>query len=434
MRKIFVLLMTAAVVLAFTLPAMAQAQWSFYGSVRMMTQYQTASKETLNTMTGFGNQWAAASAYNAGGSGPQDDSQLVWAEQANSRIGAIVKAGDITGRFEYGGSTSDYYTSVIGNSADPENIRLLYGQWNFSKDGFIEVGRDYTPYMYLVSGMCGPGVGGGSECDAIGMGAIYSGRRSQLKLGYMGFQFALTEPRKGTTPYRLNVGPAGIVNTPTNPPIDPTTTAGVSTLPAINHVEETLPKFEASYGGNISGVSYWVGGFYDTYTFKYALSGTAPEQDLTINSYGIAVGGKYAYGPFNFALTGQWERNANNGNGYLVLVPNFYAWNSATGTGSDADYYGAVGVIGFTLSDMIHFEGGYVYQYASNADPNITGSPTIDETSGTWYVQAVISPVKNFYIVPEVGQINYGDLHVSGYPNRNLGNIFWAGIKWQIDF
>jgi hypothetical protein len=439
MRKLFVVLMTAAVLLAFTLPAMAQAQWSFYGSVRMLTQWQSTSQEVPNVMSGFGAQWAAANAWTAGVNGAQSDGQLVWSEQANSRIGAIVKSGDITGRFEYGGSTGDYYTNVVGQSADPENIRLLYAQWAFSKDGFFEIGRDYTPYMYIISGLCGPGVGGGSECDAIGMGAIYSGRRSQLKLGYLGFQVALVEPRAGTSPKALNVGPNGIVDTPTNPPYDPAVSLGYNTIPGGGtipgdyHTQVSLPKLEASYGGNYAGFGYWAGGYYNQYTLEYAFP-TGGKNDLDIKSYGLAIGGKYAAGPFNFALSLQWERNANNGNGYLVLVPNFYAWNPNTQVGSDADYYGGVGVVGFRLSDMISFEGGWIWQYATVADQVLAGTPTVSETSNTWYVQAVISPVKNFYIVPEIGQIVYGDLNVNNYPNRNLGNIFWGGIKWQIDF
>jgi hypothetical protein len=424
MRKIFVLLMTAAVVLAFTLPAMAQAQWSFYGSARMFTQYQTVSKEVPNWLSGTG-QGALAAAWNAGGAGVQDDSQLEWAEQTNSRIGAIVKNGDITGRIEYGGSTNDY-----ANTADPQNIRLLYGQWNFSKDGSITVGRDYTPYFFIVSGMCGPGIGGYSECDGIGLGTIYGGRRAQLKVGYMGFQFALIDPRVGTNPYTIT--PAFIGNPA---PTDPTTNPFTTTLPAINHLETTLPKFEASYNGNFGPVSFFVGGYYDQYKFNYALSATAGKQDLTINSYGIGIGGKYAYGPFYVNASGQWARNPNDGNDtYAVVIPVYFMWNPISNSGQDADYYSAQGIVGFKLTDMISFEGGYIYQTAKVTDPTLALSPSVEQTTGVWYLQSVISPAKNFYIVPELGEIDYQQLKVDGYTNRNLGTLLWFGIKWQIDF
>jgi hypothetical protein len=423
MRKLFVVLMTAAVVLAFTLPAMAQAQWSFYGSARMFTMYQTVSKEVPNFISGS-NQGAPAAAWNAGGSGLQDDSQLIWAQQTNSRIGAIVKNGDITGRFEFGGSTNFY----DAGSADPEGLRLLYGQWAFSKDGFIEVGRDYTPYFYVVSGMCGPGIGGYSECNGIGMGTIYGGRMAQLKVGYMGFQFALIDPRRSVTPQTYNLA----FSTGTLP----TDTALASSLPSINHLEETIPKIEASYSGTFGPVNFFVGGYYDQYKFNYANSATAAKQDTTINSFGIGVGGKYAMGPFYVNAEGQYARNPSNGNSILYnnLIPTYYMFNPTTNTGQDSDYYAAMGIIGFKLSDMISFEGGYCYQTAKVTAPLATSSPSLEQTSGTWYVQGVISPAKNFYIVPELGEIDYQSLKVDGQPNRNLGTLLWFGIKWQIDF
>jgi hypothetical protein len=425
MRKIFGFLVTAAVVLAFSLPAMAQAQWSFYGSARMFTMYETVSKEVPNFLTT--KQGVPASAWNAGASGVQDDSQLSWSEQVNSRIGAIVKNGDITGRFEFGGSTGFYDAA----SADPEGLRLLYGQWNFSKDGFIEVGRDYTPYNYVVSGMCGPGVAGYSECNGKYMGTIYGGRRAQLTVGYKGFQFALVDPTVGVTPYKLNpLFPGAASTNPATAPLVASLTGAAAV-----HNQETLPRVEASYTGKLGPVNFFVGGLYNQYKIEYALTATSAKQDVTVNSWAIGVGGKYAYGPFYVNAEGQYARNPNNGNGtYAVVIPAFYMFNPTTNTGQDADYYMAQGVIGFKLSDMISFEGGYVYQTAKVSDPNLAGTPSLKQTSGTWYLQSVISPAKNFYIVPELGEIDYQNLQVDGYSNRNLGNIIWFGIKWQIDF
>jgi hypothetical protein len=186
MRKLFVLLTTVAVVLAFTLPAMAQAQWSFYGQARMWTSYEKVSKETVSALTAGSGPLipvvpaTSAASWDSGLSGRQDDSEIVELLQNNSRVGALVKYGDITAGFEYGSTP---------------NLRLLYGKWNFSKDGQVEVGQDYTPYFYVVSGLCGPG---GGECNGIGLGTIYGGRNPQVRLNYMGFSFALTQPKSAT--------------------------------------------------------------------------------------------------------------------------------------------------------------------------------------------------------------------------------------------
>ncbi len=65
----------------------------------------------------------------------ESDRDTQWALQGNSRIGANVSAGDVSGRFEYG-------TGV--------NLRLLYGTWNFG-GGKLTVGRAYTPLMVCYS-------------------------------------------------------------------------------------------------------------------------------------------------------------------------------------------------------------------------------------------------------------------------------------------
>jgi len=132
MRKLFVLLAAVAFVVAFTVPAMA-ADWSFYGSARMYTFMSDYSKEY--TGTGF------------------SDDDLSWFLQGNSRIGAKVKAGAVSGRFEYGSGPS---------------LRLLNGAWNFG-GGTLVVGQDYSPIDTFISNQQGPAHWGG-DIDALPWG------------------------------------------------------------------------------------------------------------------------------------------------------------------------------------------------------------------------------------------------------------------------
>lgn len=155
MRKLIVLFVAVAFVVAYTIPAIA-ADWKFYGSARMSTFMDSDSKEL--TGTGF------------------DDDDLTWDLQGNSRIGAKVKAGAIGGRFEYG-------------AKDPINLRLLYGKWKFGA-GTLVVGQDYTPMHYKPGGMVWGGDAGFS-----GYGRFYDGRNPQIKLKKGGFQIALIKPK-----------------------------------------------------------------------------------------------------------------------------------------------------------------------------------------------------------------------------------------------
>ena len=170
MKKLLVLLAAGAFVLGLTLPAMS-ADWSFYGSSRLSTFFDSDSEEVSGT--GY------------------DDDDLTWSLQGNSRIGANVKAGNIAGRFEYGSGP---------------NLRLLYGTWNFGA-GSLLVGQSYTPWNYFISNQ----VYGGDQ-DLLPTGGMYDGRRPMIQLSSHGFKLALVQPNTAT------LGGYGQVDTDTSIP------------------------------------------------------------------------------------------------------------------------------------------------------------------------------------------------------------------------
>jgi hypothetical protein len=327
-----------------------------------------------------------------------------------------VKWGDIGGRFEYGSTP---------------NLRLLYGTWNFMKDAQILVGQDYTPFFYLPSGMCGPG---GGECNGIGLGSIYGGRVPQLKLVYSGFQFALLSPSSSVNPVLPNLAFVSVPGAP--PPV--ATTPFAATIPAVRDNDQTIPKIEAAWNGNIGPVGLFIGGQYNQYKVEFQDPVLATNKaDVTVSSWAIGAGGKFAMGPFWVAAAGVYSKNPANGGQLISLIPTVMLYDSVTKKSEDATWWSGQGIVGFKMSDMMSFEGGIVYQNGKVKSPVATAAlifPDIEETSINWYVQAVISPAKNFYIVPEVGSINFGDLKVTSFADRKMGDIFWFGVKWQINF
>jgi hypothetical protein len=404
MRKFLFVLTAVAVLFAFTVPAMAQeSQWSWYGSVKLWTDYEKVSKEVpayLSGLTGSG-----AAAWTAGTSGPQDDAELTWKMPTTAIAGANVKFGDITGKFEVANAAQGYAAV---------NLRQFWGKWNFSKEGNIEVGQDYTPWFYVTSGMCGPAA---ADCVGIGYGTAYGSRLPQLRLNYMGFSFALVTPQVTTAPSQLST----------------TTYAPATVFGAADttNTDQTLPRLEASYQGNVGPVGFWAGALYQQYKVNYSLAGGV-KQDVTANTWMIGLGGKYAYGPFYFNAQGSYGRNPRNAGLPANIIPVYMSFDPTTNKSEDAEYWAAQGVIGFKLSDMVSFEGGYLTQYGKVKDVGVGAD--IEETVGTWYVQATISPAKNFYIIPEVGDADFQDL--KGLPGGNvkMGDLMWAGIKWQINF
>jgi hypothetical protein len=184
MRKLLIVLAAFAFVVAYTVPAMAASEFSFYGHARMLTFNTTVSEE------------ASATGY--------EDTDLGWNTSGSGRFGCRAKAGDIRGRWEVG-------TEV--------NLRLLYAYWEFGA-GKLLVGQDYTPGDFFPSGMVY------GDNSMVSYGAAYSGRRPQVKLLLMNdaLQIALVEPSTAglagetdtTIPkieaaYSLKAGPASLV-------------------------------------------------------------------------------------------------------------------------------------------------------------------------------------------------------------------------------
>ena len=89
MKKLILIIAAIALIAP---PALA-VDWNFYGSARMATFYN--SRDYNN---------AVASDLDGGPAWPgeDEDDQVQWDLQGNSRLGATVKAENISGRFEFG--------------------------------------------------------------------------------------------------------------------------------------------------------------------------------------------------------------------------------------------------------------------------------------------------------------------------------------------
>lgn len=313
--------------------------------------------------------------------GQFDDEDLTWDLQSNSRIGATVSSGAIAGQFEYG--------------RDP-NLRLLYGTWNFGA-GTLLVGQDYTPIAYFISNQVW-----NTDADLLGFGSSYDGRNPQLKVMMKGFSLALVKP---------NVTSAtGLVSTET---------------------DTTIPKIVASYDFNLGAFALHLIGGYNSHDDVVVVGTT--EREYSIDSYIYGVGFKFSPGPFyvngniysgknpnNFGLTDQCQCTQAVG---AVYSP-------ATDSIEDADTLGYALVVGFKASDMVAFEAGY----GIVKDEIDAGAVTYESDVTAYYVNATINLAKGFFIVPEVGKIDYGDTEVTGQSDNPQGEITYVGAKWQVNF
>ena len=409
MKKLLVLAVAMMVTFALALPATAQdkADWSFYGSVRMWTAWESVDSDTppqLSSSGAAGNFFqvgvtkARAQQFSDGTTSGDDD--VAWLLQGNSRIGANVKWGNVGGRFEYGSGP---------------NLRLLYGDWNFGP-GTLRIGQDYGAYFYLVSGMCGVG---GAECNGIGFGSIYSGRTPQIKLIMGGFQVNLAT---STTTASYQAAPG--LNVATLVPSDILVNANTP-----QDTDQLLPKLEASYTFNLGPASLFIGGVYNQYKEIFDVGG---ERKHTVDGWALGAGTKMGFGPFYVNATAQYAKNPNNsGAGPYTVYPSVMLYDPATDTSEDAKYWAGQLILGFKLSDAIAFEGGFIYQQGKVGALNYTGD--FKQSTYTYYIQMTWSPVKNVYFIPEFGIIDFDKLQFQD-GDLNYGSTTWLGVKWMINF
>jgi hypothetical protein len=369
-------LMAISLVCVFTVPAMADADWDFYGSARMATFRENTD--------------VAAN---------KDQSLTDWDLQGNARIGARVKMNDngIGGRFEYGSGP---------------NLRLLYGTWNFGP-GTILVGQDYTPTTFWPSNQVW-----GSDNDLIGAGDPYDGRQPQIALKVAGFELALIKPNTSDIPPGYTV---------TEPSVSVVTINGVdynvvSQAPQqTGSVETTFPKIAANY--KFKTDMFYVNGFagYNSFIIENRYG-----RDETFNSGLLGVNFGVTPGPFYFKSTLYYAMNPveygllDLGSAISVRVAFDNAGNT---TVDDVKSWGILGVVGFAINDMLSLEAGWgMTEY----ELDVSGSSS--STDMSYYANAVINLAPGFFVVPEIGMVDREDI------GSNNNDTFYFGAKWQINF
>jgi hypothetical protein len=346
MKKIFVVF----AILCLAAPVMA-ADWNFYGSARMATFYVDVDPDV---------------------EGVDSDSDLQWAQQGNSRIGATVEFNDeIGGGFEM---------------SDSFGKRKLYGTYNFG-GGELLLGQTYTPTTYFYSNSVYDGDG-----DLLGVGQFYEGRLPMIQLKFGGFKVALITPSTATA----------------SAPVD---------------IDTTIPKIEASYGFKSDFFFVDVFAGYNSFTDERGAAG-----DLDYDSYVLGVGGGITFGPAYVSLGAHMGQNLGNYGAYNPSGIDDEAAVDATGELRDNNGVGFLVVGGFNLSESLNFEGGFGIE---SSELDIDGAQ--GETVWQAYVNTTITIAPGFFIVPEIGYIK-ADYEAQANGTDPNPTTTYFGAKWQINF
>jgi hypothetical protein len=397
MKKLLVLFAVAALVCA-TVPAMA-AEWNFGGSARMATfwvndDYGKSENDVLLP----------------NGQTINSDADLQWDFQGNSRIDAKVKADNgVDGYFELG---------LKGDGAGDLNVgtRRLFGRWYFTDNGYLKVGKDYTPVSQFISGQAFD-----ADLGLLGWGTMYGARVGQVALGFGGFEIAFI--------------------TPDTPDVTALTTTGqVSTG---GDIDRYLPKIEAKYGMTLDAFDFAVRGGFQTYKIDDVVQTNGDTKDLDVTSYIIGADAGFNFGPAYVKGAVSYGQNVGNA-GWDLPGENYGHGNESAVTGTNSSdmltgygYWNGNSVIkntdttmaclvaGFKMTDMLTFEAGGGWRRDSFEQSGLD-----DTDVYAVYGQAVIGMAPGVWIVPEAGYFKFGD-DVLG---NDAGSRWYAGAKWQIDF
>jgi len=226
MRKLLVLLSAVALMVAFTVPAIAaDKSVSFYGRVWMDTFIENDSKE-----------------YNAGYS--FDDTDLLWDlnDNGTSRFGANFKWDSMTANIEIRPYSASMY-------------RQWWGAWDFG-GGSLLVGHTWSP-LYANATITNQSHEGGS---ASGYGFwVGDLRQAQIRLTTGGLIVALVEPAATLT----------------------------ATGSGADETDTTLPKIEALYTFKLGSITLIP--FFSYQTYDEVVMATDKDYSIDSMLYGLSV-------------------------------------------------------------------------------------------------------------------------------------------------
>lgn len=345
----------------------ALGSFKIYGSMRFATFY---NDKNLNADT--------------------DDKDLRWDLQSNARLGGTVAKDKIKGVYEVG--LDDDSTTAGGSGV---YTRLIYATYDFGC-GTVLIGQDWT----VLGNMFYSNQVVLDDNNLLGWGAIYEGRTPQIKFKVKGLEIGFVEDKASS---KLNA--------------------------YSGDVDVLMPKIEFRY--NIDQEKFFVDTFGGYFSYKVQnvvlTDGGTNYGDKTVNSWAAGVGGGLKLDPVFVraqVYTGQNVKNFG-----LSHTDATGAQFNATGSLVDEDNFGTHVVIGSKI-DKYTVEAGAGYVY-SKLDESVGAVGDDKNTAFSYYLNAVIPVYGAFFVVPEVGVLDYGN-NASGDDEHK--DTMYVGAKWQINF
>ncbi len=379
MKKILALAFAAALLVAFTAPAMAK---TYIGGIVFQQVYYYENEVNESTEALY----------------PQEDdfSTVYWDLMGVSRFRVRLTNEDNVGLyFEVG---ADY--EALGNNSIW--LRHLYGWWDINPNFRLIAGQTSIPFSVLAPDTI-LGLDFAGKIVGIGYGEYDASRapqvRFQWKLGDMGFvRLALLDPNTTASPFTVESGASS------------------------SDFDNTLPRIDLGVPLYFGAVKVYPSIFYQKQNYDNVASGS----DDSFTAWGAALGVKFGFGPLMVAAevtTGDnWAWSVTGADGAVTPAV-------VNGDVEDAEATAWWIDVSFKLGKITpHLIYG---QLTSERDPSGTANDW--ETDRKMYgITARVPLAKGFMIRPEIMFYDRED-EVAGVDN-DYGKDTVIGLTFQIAF
>jgi hypothetical protein len=316
---------------------------------------------------------------------------LQWRFQPNSRFGAKISGDKYEGRVE------------IGATSPVASLRFLYGVWKLSDNWKLKIGKDNTPIRFGLSNQVF-----NTDQNLQQIGLAWGGREGQITIEGRGFKFAAITPVT-----RVAISPA-------------------SNVRSVN-VRVYWPKLEASYQFQFDeGKSvHFFGGVEDSFFSAILDDGT--KRNGSITAFVFGAGGEFDIDPgyvksqiswYRDGAAAGWLGSALQGDATVTVTPVI----GRNGRPQNVDSLMAMLAAGYVHTERVRFETGIGYLRNKGK-----GESKFTNDYYAAYLQSFLTLAPGVYLVPEIGYIDFGKVTGTG-AERGLGNLWYLGAKWQINF
>jgi len=410
MKKLFVVGMAALLLVAFSVPAMADVKIG--GIIFTDFYYLDRNKDNLFNAN-RSKPGIDGSSYNNTAIQVPDITRFYarWTNEDN--VGMYIEFG-----IGYTGNVEKVVTDK-GQADNAVNVRHAYGWWDVNPMFQIMAGHSTTPFSPLNPSQLLGERSGSLNIIGVGYGDYYAGRFAQVrgtfKFGKVAkLEIALVDPN-GAMPFGNQY---------------PTTFAQQNTM---------IPRIDISVPLYLGPVHLYPGFLWQRRGVDFASNVTAHPDD-NITTWIGTIGTKVGFGPFAFSGEFQYGENWGNTRGLAGASAPAQLASATLKTDNNINnaetYSWWVDLsykFGSITPSLIY---GQMKSKSLGAIAGYSGSATAssEAKSQMYGISVPIDLAKGFRLRPEIMWYDDGDLTVSGENDQNLGKYMIAGVQFQITF